>query len=167
MKPLHVLFGPYQGTLITLEDDQADRAVAEGWALDIYGGDYPQSRDYTAQDVADATTAAWGAWGQWQGVLEPPTLASITPSSAVLGDPDLTMTCRGTGYTPQSIIMFAGETEPIDFVSDTEITTIVKPSLGWGAVTVPVSVRNADGTQSQTRNFTFTEPVEPPAREQA
>jgi hypothetical protein len=87
-----------------------------------------------------------------------PVLTSISPNTAVLNDPDVTMTCTGEGFSESSVIVFAGQQEPITFVSETEISTVVKPSLPWGAVTVDVSVKN--GTmESDTLEFTFTEPV--------
>jgi hypothetical protein len=87
------------------------------------------------------------------------TLSGIDPATAVLGDADFTLTCTGTGFRDTSIITFAGQPEPIGFISDTEITTIVKPSLPWGAVTVPVTVKNTDGSESAQLDFSFTEPV--------
>jgi len=89
-----------------------------------------------------------------------PTLTSISPTEAVLGDPDLVLHYFGTNFTESSVIMFAGNAEPITFVSDTEITTIVKPSLGWGAVTVATYVKQG-GYSTDPQNFTFTEAAAP------
>ena len=88
-----------------------------------------------------------------------PVLSSLEPNTAVLNTPDVTMHCIGSGFTEESVINFAGQPEPIVFVSDTEITTIITLSLPWGAVTVPVYVENADGQTSETLDFTFTEEV--------
>ena len=79
-----------------------------------------------------------------------PTLTSLDPNTAVLGSEDFTLRCLGTNFTEESVINFAGQPEPIVFVSAEEITTIVKPSLGWGAVTVPVCVQNADEPDRQS-----------------
>jgi hypothetical protein len=89
---------------------------------------------------------------------EPPVLTSISPDTAELNSADVTMTCTGSGFTESSVINFAGQDEPIVFVSDTEITTVVKPSLPWGAVTVPVLVKNG-AEESAELSFTFTEPA--------
>ena len=86
----------------------------------------------------------------------PPILDSLDPDTAVLGSEDITLRCLGTNFAEDSIINFAGQPEPIGFVSAEEITTIVKPSLGWGAVTVQVFVQNADN-RSADMPFTFTE----------
>lgn len=88
-----------------------------------------------------------------------PTISALTPNTAVLGDPDVTMVVTGTDFTPQSVIVFNGTDEPIVFISDTEISTVVKPSIDWGAVAAPVSVRNGS-LESNELDFTFTDPVE-------
>lgn len=92
----------------------------------------------------------------------PPTLTDLEPDTAVLGSEDVTMVCTGTNFTPQSVIIFAGQPEPIVFVSSTEISTVVKPTLPWGAVTVPVLVRAPDGQETEPLDFTFTEEAEEP-----
>jgi len=86
-----------------------------------------------------------------------PTLTSLDPTTAELGAPDVTLHCHGSGFTAESLIIFADQDEPIEFISDSEITTIITLSLPWGAVTVPVKVRNADGQESAALDFTFTE----------
>lgn len=98
-------------------------------------------------------------------VVDPPaelTFTSMSPDTAELGSEDVTVSFIGAGFDAASIINFAGQEEPTTLVSDTELTTIVKPTLGWGAVAVPVYIRNAV-TQSETLQFTFTE-AEPEAR---
>lgn len=91
-----------------------------------------------------------------------PTLTSLDPNTAVLGSEDFTLRCLGTNFTEESIINFAGQPEPIVFVSPEEITTGVKPSLGWGTnVGIPVFVQNADGQiANPPLDFVFTDPVE-------
>jgi hypothetical protein len=87
----------------------------------------------------------------------PPALTSLSPDTAVSGDPDLTLICTGTGFTDTSVIMFGTEDEPTTYVSDTELTTVVKPSL-FAPATVPVTVRT-DGVPTDPVDFTFTEPA--------
>ena len=86
-----------------------------------------------------------------------PVLTSLDPATAELNSADFTLRCLGSGYTDMSVIMFAGQPEPIVFVSTEEITTVVKPSLPWGAVTLPVTVKAPDGQESAPLDFTFTE----------
>jgi IPT/TIG domain len=87
-----------------------------------------------------------------------PVLSSLDPSSAISGDPDFTLSCIGTGFTPDTTINFGGRNEPATFVSDTEVTTVVKPSLFDPAV-VPVYVRTGPFV-SDPIDFTFDAPAE-------
>jgi hypothetical protein len=100
------------------------------------------------------------AWIDEQVPPAPPaTLDSLSPDTAVLGDPDVEMHCVGTGFTEASVIVFAGYDEPTTFNSDTDVSTIVKPSLGWGAVSVDVAVRTGLAP-TPALQFTFTEPAQ-------
>jgi hypothetical protein len=85
----------------------------------------------------------------------PLVLEDIDPDSAEIGSADLTLTLTGTGFTGDSVIVFNGGDEPTTFVSDTELTTIVKPSTAGTEGDFPVLVRNA-GEQSAALDFTFT-----------
>jgi hypothetical protein len=86
-----------------------------------------------------------------------PSIVSLTPNTAVSGDPDLEMLIEGTGFTPTSVIIFAGVEEPTDFHSDTSIGTGVKPSL-FAPATCSVEVRDTAGV-SNSLDFTFTDPA--------
>jgi len=88
---------------------------------------------------------------------EPPVLSSLEPATGVLNGPNITMHCIGSGFTEQSQIYFANQPEPIVFISEGDITTIITMSLPWGPATVPVFVQNADGQSSGTLSFIFTE----------
>jgi hypothetical protein len=90
-------------------------------------------------------------------LVEAPTLTSLSPDTAVSGDPDFTLSCMGTGFTSGSVIFFGHEDEPTTLVSDTEVTTIVKPSLFAPAV-VPVFIRTGP-LDTDPVDFTFTEPA--------
>jgi IPT/TIG domain len=84
-----------------------------------------------------------------------PTLTTLTPSTAVHGGANLTLTCTGTGFTTNSNIYFNGGLEPTTYVSATSLTTLVKPSLVSQAIAVPVHVRNG-AERTVNRTFTFT-----------
>jgi hypothetical protein len=87
-----------------------------------------------------------------------PTLSSLNPNTAVSGDPDFVLSCTGTNFRSSSVIIFGYEDEPTTFVSDTEVTTGVKPSL-FAPVTVPVLIRTPGLPDTDPVDFTFTEPV--------
>jgi hypothetical protein len=87
-----------------------------------------------------------------------PVLSSIAPDTAVSGDPDFVLSCTGTNFRSSSVIIFGNEDELTTFISDTEVTTGVKPSLFAPAV-VPVKIRTPGLPDTDPVDFTFTEPV--------
>lgn len=159
------IVGAYRGQNIFAGDDY-DQAIAEGWAVDA-GDPAPEGEGEAIDDLdgkvelARAMTAKWAAAGGPTGgpnstPAEPPVLTSIDPDTAVIGDPDLTMTCTGEGFDASCVIMFNDGAEPTTFVSPTELTTIVKPSLAAVAIAVPVKVAKG-GMMSDPLDFTFTD----------
>jgi len=72
------------------------------------------------------------------------------------------MHVHGTGFTEQSVIYFNGLQEPTTFVSETEVTTGVKPSLFTVPAVCPVTVRNGEH-ESDALEFEFLDPEEPVA----
>jgi hypothetical protein len=106
---------------------------------------------------ADAT------WVTYEGGPVPPepapepTLDSLSPDTAVAGDAaDITMSAIGTGFTAASIIVFNGNPEPTIMLSDTELTTGVKPSLFVVPAVCPVEVHTGPFVSGSV-DFTFTE----------
>jgi len=87
---------------------------------------------------------------------EPPILESISPNTAVIGGPDITMTASGIGFTESSVISFNGGEEPTTFVDGGRVTTIVKPSTATTPGSYPVTVANGDKVSGEA-SFTFTE----------
>lgn len=93
------------------------------------------------------------------GVPEvPPVLNSLEPSTAECGSADFTLVFAGSGFTPNSVIVFNNFDEPTVFVSENSVTTIVKPSLFVVAAEVDSYIRNGD-VESEHKLFTFTEPA--------
>ena len=84
-------------------------------------------------------------------------LGSIVPTEAEMGSADLTLHVHGSAFEDGAVIVFNGGDEATTFVSTTELTTTVKPSLAAVAGAVPVTVRNAGGAVSNELSFTFTE----------
>lgn len=89
--------------------------------------------------------------------MPPPTLTSLSPDTAASGDPDFVLSCIGTGFTERAIMMFGQEDEPTTVVSDTEVTTIVKPSI-FVPDTIPVCIR-IGWFKTDAINFTMTAPA--------
>jgi hypothetical protein len=94
---------------------------------------------------------------------EAPDLESLDPDEADAGDAaDIVMHVHGTGFTEQSVIYFNGLAEPTTFVSETEVTTGVKPSLFVVPAVCPVTVKNGN-YESDALEFEFLDPEEPVA----
>jgi hypothetical protein len=137
--------------------DYAKQAYAAGEDFGITAEDAASMGAGFVQDTLKAAIAATEPPPEPLGEL---TLTSLSPDTAELGGEDVTVSFIGTGFDATCEIVFAGHSEETVLVSDTELTTIVKPSLGWGPVAVAAYVRNVI-TQSETLMFTFTagEPV--------
>jgi hypothetical protein len=91
------------------------------------------------------------------GYIKVPTLSSLTPSSAEIGDPNFTVHIHGTNFTNKSKIIFNGYEEPTTYVSANEVSTGVNMSVWAAPAVVPVGVQTDDGVMSNTMNFTFTD----------
>ena len=86
-------------------------------------------------------------------------LAKLSPNTAVAGaEADIVMSCIGTGFTKETVIKFGDYDEPTTFVSATEVTTGVRPSLFINPDTVPVLVHTGE-VSSDALTFTFTAPA--------
>jgi hypothetical protein len=85
------------------------------------------------------------------------TLESLNPDTAAIGDDDVTMHVIGTGFTAAAQIVFNGGAETTVFVSDTELTTTVKPSTAEVAGAFPVTVVQNGFTVEPPLDFTFIE----------
>jgi hypothetical protein len=92
----------------------------------------------------------------------PFTIDSLDPVEAELGGADITLHVYGTGFVDGMQIVFNGGLETTVFVSETELTTIVRPSTASAAIDVPVSVSAYGYVVEPPLTFSFTEPVEDP-----
>ena len=92
------------------------------------------------------------------GSVRVPTVTSLVPDSAEIGDPSFTIHVHGTNFTSGSKIIFNGYEEPTTFVSATELTTGVDMSV-WTApsLPLPVAVQDENGVISNAMNFIFTD----------
>ena len=154
--------GPLQGssmagfppTLIPLPGLKSERGAelqAEGAFTE------PGQFNLSGNPVYESLPPADGSGGGPEPEPANPVIDSLDPNTAELGSADVTMRVLGSNFDEGSTIYFAEQPEPIVFVSENEITTGVKPSLGWGAVTVQVAVQKSDDTVSNEMPFTFTE----------
>lgn len=141
------------GTIYDFIPDQFGRYVATVWVprhIAVFMG----VPDHYRLVNADNEDPYEGRPDQPEAPDEPAVLDSIEPATAARGSADFTLHCIGSGFTAESVIYFNNGPEPIIFVSENEVTTVVKPSLVSAAVTVPVRVDDSDSI-----DFTFTEVV--------
>jgi len=89
--------------------------------------------------------------------LEPPTITTLVPATAALGDPDVTLQVIGTGFGADSVIVWNGTDAPTTVVSATEVTTVL-PMATATAGAFPVQVRTG-GNLSTPATFTITDPA--------
>ena len=120
----------------------------------------------TSNDALEAAmfVSETQAYAQWVVDHPAPVLDAISPDTAVAGDPaDIVLSCTGTGFNESTVITFGNFDEPTTFVSDTEVTTVVKPSIFVNPDTVPVKLHNSVAF-SDPVDFIFTAPVVDPAK---
>jgi hypothetical protein len=86
-----------------------------------------------------------------------PTIVSLNPNTAVIGGADIEMHVTGTNFSESSIIYFNNGAEPTTFVSDTDVSTIVRPSTAGVAGAFPVTVGQGSYRASPLLDFTFTD----------
>jgi hypothetical protein len=100
-------------------------------------------RDPTFPGVAwDAHAYEWATGDilTWSG-MEAPTLTSLVPTSAEIGDPSFTLHAHGTGFTASSVILWNGAPELTIVVSPTELTTVVNMLTATTPASIPVAVQ--------------------------
>jgi len=87
--------------------------------------------------------------------VEPPMLASIAPDTAVVTDPDFTLTATGADFIAESVIALDGTDAPTTFIDESTLTTPISPAL-FTAGTVAVTVRTGPSV-SAASTLTFTD----------
>jgi hypothetical protein len=75
-----------------------------------------------------------------------PVATALAPSFAKIGDPTFTLHVTGSGFRPDSVILWNGSPEPTTVVSPTELTTVVNMATAQVAMAIPVVVRGPLGT---------------------
>jgi len=95
--------------------------------------------------------------GTTPDVRPAPTLTSISPTERVVGPTDdVVLECTGTNFTPDCSIIFADQDERTDYVSATEVTTIIRGDLFTGPDEVDVRVYVPKAGTTAPLSFTFT-----------
>jgi hypothetical protein len=104
--------------------------------------------------MTDETAKAWMTANVTGGL---PTLASISPTTAVIGAGDVTVTLTGTNFKTGLSEVWIDGYGPMarTFVSATSMTIVLKPSQVSAAKTIQIGVR--EGVYATvTKPFTYT-----------
>lgn len=120
--------------------------------------------DAQAKGVAVLDAASYSSDGDAytiQGATKPvptgrPVLSSLGPATMVASGPSKTVVCTGSGFTRDCRIVFAGRVERTDFITDTQLSTVITGGGMWAAGTQPVQVAAEGRGSSQAQTFTFT-----------
>jgi uncharacterized repeat protein (TIGR03803 family) len=84
----------------------------------------------------------------------PPTINSISPTSAIAGGAAFTLTVTGTNFVSGSTVNFSGNALTATFVSATQLTAVILASDIATAGSFNVTVTNAGGATSNAVTFT-------------
>jgi len=127
---------------------------------DCYGGEYAKQCYNNKPDLDHADDVAVTAGAATPNIdaalFLPPTVASFTPTSGLVG---AAVTLTGTNFTGATKVSFHGADQTaLTVVSATQITTTV-PS---GATSGTISVTTPGGTGTSAASFTVTVPPPPP-----
>jgi uncharacterized protein (TIGR03437 family) len=88
-----------------------------------------------------------------------PPLSSLSPSSVAAGAPSFTLTVNGSGFVSGATVQWNGLPLLSNYVSGNQVTANVDASLIVSQGSVSISVRNPDGTTSNTLSFTINAPT--------
>lgn len=86
-----------------------------------------------------------------------PTITSITPDTAAIGSPSFLLHVQGTNFNANSKILWNGTEELTNFVSPTELTTMVNMDTAEAAIPLPVAVLDTiTGMATESLTFVLT-----------
>ncbi len=110
--------------------------VCTGWAMT---GNAP-TRGATNSFSMTVTNSATLTW-RWAAVTNPvPVITALSPGTAQMGDPGLTLTIRGTGFAPAARARWNGAERTTVFISATELRAQIPAAdivhAGFVAITV-------------------------------
>ena len=98
-----------------------------------------------------------GVHDQWKSIGES-SLSSLSPNSVAAGAPAFTLTVNGSGFLSGATLLWNGSPLFANF-SGNQVTAYVAANLIASQGSVSISVRNPDGTTSNTLSFTISAPT--------
>ena len=162
--PVHSVNEPATPANPSTKDPSTQEGAAPVWPYVGVDPEHPLNIPQSPNEPPGSDVTGEGDGGEGEGGEEEgPDVTSLDPDEADAGDAtDITMRVTGTGFTEDSVITFNGIDEPTVFVSETEVTTVVKPSLFTVPAICPVTVKNG-ALESDALEFEFLDPEDPPA----
>jgi len=131
---------------------QRHKVYVQGYAID----DKIRAEGMIAGSGSSVRNPPSSLWPYPAGATKP-TVSGLSPATAVKGGADLTMTVTGTNFVSGlTRINFNGGIENTTFISVTQVSTVVKPSLVSVSGAYPVCVENGP-FKSNAISFTFTD----------
>jgi hypothetical protein len=85
-----------------------------------------------------------------------PTITSLSPTSAVRGSADVTLTVTGTNFASNSTVQLNGTNLTTTFVSATQLTAIIPAGNLVNRGTLAITVSTPGSGTSNAQNFTLT-----------
>lgn len=90
-----------------------------------------------------------------------PSITSISPNTAAAGSPEITLVVNGSGFVSASVVRFAGLDLATTFVTGSQLTALIPPSLLASGAAVSITVANPSpgGGTSNAATFSITNPA--------
>jgi uncharacterized protein (TIGR03437 family) len=90
-----------------------------------------------------------------------PTIAALSPTSAAVGDPGVTLALTGSNFLPNSLVRWNGADRPTTFLTGSRLTAAIPASDLAAAGAAQISVFNPPpgGGASNTISFSIVNPV--------
>jgi hypothetical protein len=90
-----------------------------------------------------------------------PRITSISPDSAPAGSSEITLVVNGSGFSPASVVKFAGISVATTYVTSSQLTALIAPPLLTSGAAVSVVVVNPapGGGTSNSATFSITNPA--------
>jgi uncharacterized protein (TIGR03437 family) len=95
------------------------------------------------------------------GSATAPTIVAVSPTSAAVGDPGVTVSLTGSNFLPSSLVRWNGAGRPTTFISGSSLTAAVPATDLTAPGTAQISVFNPPpgGGASNTLSFSIVNPV--------
>ena len=145
-------FGSSQGTSAVTFPGSTTPAFTSSWSDTSIVAKVPS--DATGVGVVIVTVNGAPSAGSAFTVLPPPAITSLSPSMAVPGGADFTLTINGTNFDSTAVVNWGGTTLTPTNITSTQITVTVPAAQIATAGTADVTVTEDDGT-SNSETFTI------------